>query len=160
MKTIYFVSGLGADERVFQFLDLNVEDQRHIKWIAPNPKESLVNYVKRLSEQIDQPKDSVLIGVSFGGIVAIELSKILTFSKVIIISSIKNKKEFTFYFKIAGKLGLDYLIPGKLMKRPNRFANYLFGIELSKRKLLDCIGISNFICVNMLIKQVVPAFGV
>jgi len=44
--TIYFISGLGADERVFQFLDLSDIKKVFIKWITPQINEELSAYAE------------------------------------------------------------------------------------------------------------------
>ena len=40
-KILYLLSGLGADKRVFDFLDLSDYDIFHIAWIPPLKSESL-----------------------------------------------------------------------------------------------------------------------
>jgi len=35
MAKIYFISGLGADERVFQFLNISGFETKNIKWEDP-----------------------------------------------------------------------------------------------------------------------------
>ncbi len=67
---IYFISGLGADERVFAYLDLGDREYRHISWEIPTNHETLESYCWRLIAQIDLSQDICLIGVSFGGTVA------------------------------------------------------------------------------------------
>ena len=52
MKNIYFFSGLGADERVFQYVDLSFCNPIFIKWNLPFENESIENYALRLTEQI------------------------------------------------------------------------------------------------------------
>ena len=89
---VYFISGLGADERVFQFLDLSKIEHQFIQWNEPQKKESLSSYCKKLTEQIDLKQEIILIGISFGGIIAQEISKIIECKKVIIISSVKTVK--------------------------------------------------------------------
>ena len=52
---LYFLSGLGADKRIFQ--KLNLPDQYtivHIDWIKPVPNESIAAYAQRLSVVINQ----------------------------------------------------------------------------------------------------------
>jgi esterase/lipase len=73
--TWYLISGLGADERVFDYLDVKAHTSV-IKWLEPEYKESLEDYTQRLSFRINQTEEFGIIGVSFGGIVAIELSNI------------------------------------------------------------------------------------
>ncbi len=71
MCKIYFISGLGADERVFQSLSIEKSHAAiYIKWFEPFTKETLVQYVERLKVQINQDEAYILLGVLFGGIVA------------------------------------------------------------------------------------------
>jgi len=76
---VYFISGLGADERVFQFLDLSEIEHRFIKWNVPQKNESLPSYCKRLTEQINVQQEVILIGISFGGMIAQEITKVRSF---------------------------------------------------------------------------------
>lgn len=74
---VYFISGLGADKRIFSKLTLSAEfDIIHIDWIVPFSKETLVSYAKRLSKVIDVNNPFALIGVSFGGMIAVEIAKL------------------------------------------------------------------------------------
>lgn len=72
LKDIYCVSGLGADERVFQKLKFQGYQPVHICWVEPNLEESIAEYAKRLTIQIKSERP-ILIGLSFGGIMAVEI---------------------------------------------------------------------------------------
>ncbi|POY37800.1 hypothetical protein C3K47_04505 [Solitalea longa] len=127
---VYFISGLGADKRVFDKLSLPTNFQiHHITWIEPYPKEPITDYVKRLSLQIDTSKAFCLIGLSFGGIILSELLKVVSPQKAIIISSVKSTIEFPWYFRFAGKLKLHKLILSPLLKSANWFSFKLFGLQ-------------------------------
>ncbi|RAU82324.1 alpha/beta hydrolase [Pontibacter arcticus] len=128
MSKIYFISGLGADWRMFQFLDLPEHIRKqHIRWIAPlHPDEPVQEYALRLKEQITEP-DPILIGLSFGGLVAIELSKILACRKVIIISSMATRHHLPQYYRVLGKTRLHRWLPFPLMKSIYPVAPFLFG---------------------------------
>jgi pimeloyl-ACP methyl ester carboxylesterase len=142
IKNIYIFSGLGADERVFQRLDFSDFSVTYIEWITPTVKESFEDYTSRIIEQIKTPKP-ILIGLSFGGMTAIEVAKQIETEKVILISSAKTRKEIPFYFRLVGKIGLHKLLPSKLLKNPNRFTNWFFGAtstfdkQLLKQILVD-----------------------
>lgn len=137
MDNIYFISGLGADERVFQFLDIKIQANIFfIKWIDPLKNENLQNYVKRLSRQIDSSDNNILIAVSFGGIIAIELSKIVNLKKIFIISSIKTKNEMPILYRIIKVIKIVSLIPSKLFISCNSLISFFFGIENKKEKEL------------------------
>lgn len=133
MKNVYIFSGLGADKRVFQKMDFSEYNATFVKWISPNKTENIENYVKKLTEQIKHEKP-ILIRLSFGGIIATEIAKIIETEKIILIASAKNKTEIPNYFRIAGKLNLHKLLPAKLMKMPNFFSFWFFGTENRNEK--------------------------
>lgn len=125
-KSIFIFSGLGADERVFQKLDLFNFEVIYIKWIIPHTNETIEEYASRLVCQITD-KTPILIGLSFGGIMAIEVSKQIETEKIVLISSVKTRKEIPFYFRFAGKLRLHKLLPAKILKSANFMTNWFFG---------------------------------
>ena len=110
MKDIYCISGLGADERIFKKLDVPDVNFHFVKWLQPSPNETIVSYAKRLSDQL--PADlSMLLGVSFGGMMAIEIAKLRPVSKIILISSVKTHSEVPLWMKTCGTCKLDKLLP-------------------------------------------------
>ncbi len=139
MKNLYIFSGLGADSRVFQNRDFEGYNVTFVTWILPIQKESIAEYAKRLVSQIKH-KRPILIGLSFGGIMAVEVSKIIEVEKVILIASAKNASEIPWYYKIAGKFRLYNMVPVSLMKSANFLSFWFFGIETKhEKKLLTTI---------------------
>lgn len=126
LMKVYAISGLGADERVFQNLQLNHE-LIHLKWIDPVEKESIENYAKRLAEKIDSTEEFVLLGLSFGGLIAVEISKMIQPKTTILLSSVELRSELPFVFKLAGRLNIVRWIPQFMFKIPIGLASYLFG---------------------------------
>lgn len=141
-KELYILSGLGADERVFQRLDLSGFTATFIKWIIPKDKETIENYATRLLDQITSKKP-ILIGLSFGGLIAVEIAKQIKTEKVILIASAKTKNEIPFYYRFAGQLGIHKLLPTRLLKSSNFITNWFFGTsstfdkQLLKQILID-----------------------
>ena len=135
MKNVYIFSGLGADKRVFQHMDFTYCNAIFIDWLSPKKNESISNYASRICSQIKH-ENPVLIGLSFGGIMAVEVAKLVKTEKVILIASAKNRSEIPWYYRMAGKFNLHKLLPTKLMKTPNVLSYWLFGIENSDDKKL------------------------
>lgn len=133
---LYGISGLGADKRVFDYLTLNCEFIP-VEWIKPKRKESIEEYSLRLSTVIDKKEEFGILGVSFGGLVATEISKILKPKLTILISSAETRKELRLLFRGIGKLGLINRLPARMFNPPRRIANFLFGT--SKKELLNQI---------------------
>lgn len=132
MKKIYIFSGLGPDKRVFQFMNFSDFDTTFIEWINPIKNESIENYALRLTKQITS-NNPILIGLSLGGIMAIEVAKHITTEKIILIASAKTKNEIPFYFRIAGKFKLHHILPSKLLLQANVLTYWFFGIDKKTR---------------------------
>ena len=140
LKNIYCISGLGADERVFRKLKFQGYQPVHICWVEPEPGESIAEYAKRLTTQIELERP-ILIGLSFGGIIAVEMAKHIDTEKVILISSTKNETEVPFYFKMFRWLPIYQILPARLMLWFGQlFASWFFSLEtVDERKLFKAI---------------------
>lgn len=132
---LYFFSGLGADRRLFTFLDLDGFRINYIDWIPPEVNEPIERYAGRIAQQITGVKP-ILVGLSFGGIVAVEIAKLISVEKLILISSVKEGKQLPLLYRIAGKAHLHKLIPAFLFKRPQAFTYWMFGAHTSLSKKL------------------------
>ena len=132
-KKLHIFSGLGADERVFQLMDFSDFEVVHIHFIPPFKNESLAHYATRLLDQIEGNKP-ILVGLSFGGFVALEVARQIETEKVILIASAKGQYEIPFYLRLVGKLRLHKLIPVRLLKKSGFMANWFFGASSSFEK--------------------------
>lgn len=128
MLTIYAISGLGADRRVFEFLTLRGK-LIYLDWIEPEEEETIERYALRLAQKIDQTEPYVLIGLSFGGLIAVEISKHFSPALTILISSVEVREELPLLFRGISKTGLLNLMPSPLFDLPRSFAHFIFGTE-------------------------------
>lgn len=135
MQTVYFISGMGADERVFQYLDLQFCKPRFVKWLQPLRGEELSAYAVRMAEQIRDP-NPVLVGVSFGGIVAVEITKLIPVKKLILLSSAKTGSEIPPYYRLLRFIPLHKIISGSFLKWANHFGYRVMGISKREDKIL------------------------
>ncbi len=135
MKHIYCISGFGADERVFSKLDFGDNDVHFIAWKIPEKHESIGSYAERMQKDIVH-SNPVLLGLSFGGMMSIEIAKRIAVEKVILVSSISTCRELPLYMKIAGKLRLNKLIPMKPYPILEPLENYNLGVQTKEEKEL------------------------
>ena len=134
-KVIYCISGLGADEKIFNNLELNGHYLKHIPWLKPNKKETIVEYARRMREKInDSP--AILLGVSFGGMVGIEIAKQMQIEKLIIVSSIKNVKELPGWMRLAGQLQLNKFLPTRSYKFTRKIDNDRLGVSNEEEAMM------------------------
>ncbi|PWV46461.1 alpha/beta hydrolase [Chitinophaga sp. S165] len=132
-KTVYLFSGLGADSSVFMNLELPGYHKVYINWIPALRTESIREYAGRIKSQITVENPDI-IGLSFGGIVAVEVSKQIKVNKMVLISSVRTKSELNrkqFFFM---KLGFYRIIPGSLIRRANFLTYQYFGAKSPKDK--------------------------
>lgn len=130
---LYAISGLGVDSRVFDGLELECE-LIPLEWIEPYDNESIQSYSMRLAESIDQSEEYGILGVSFGGLVATEISQKLNPKLTVLVSTAETKDGLTSLFKLIGKFNLnDYLSTG-MYDPPRALSYFMFGTD-NKEKL-------------------------
>lgn len=139
MKTIYFISGLGADERMFEQLTLPPGiSVVYLSWLQPLPGETIDAYAQRMSAGIDTSQTFYLAGLSFGGMVATEMLRYVQPEKTILISSAACRYELPALYRFAGAVGLHRLLTVKLAANASLIVSYLFQLKTpAQRKMVQ-----------------------
>jgi pimeloyl-ACP methyl ester carboxylesterase len=115
---VYFLSGMGADHRAFSFITLPKGFEAiHIPWIKPDKKEPLAAYALRLAGAIRTSEPFILVGLSMGGMMAIEIAKKIPPVCTVLISSIPLSGQLPGYYRVAAKLNAGFLFPPSLLKK-------------------------------------------
>src|SRR5919112_538737 len=130
---VYFISGLGANRKAFNFLDLSFCEPVFIEWLKPEKKETLEHYAKRLRSTIKE-EHPVIVGVSFGGMLATEMAKKDPLLKGIIISSNKSAAEFPGYLRIWRHFPAYKWVPEKLVKLGGQLTRPFVGPKGKEQK--------------------------
>ncbi len=126
---LYLIPGLGADGRIFERLRLHGPVQV-LDWFEPlAPDEPLAAYVARLAVPIPPDEPCWIIGVSFGGIVALELGCLRPLARVILISSLAAPTERTGWVQLGAWLHLDSWVPVGALRRLPRAGEWFFGVS-------------------------------
>jgi pimeloyl-ACP methyl ester carboxylesterase len=131
---VYFITGLGADKTVFQLLDLQYCEPIFIDWIKPLRNESLPHYALRLKEHYKIADDAVIVGLSFGGMLAIEIAKQFAQTKIIILSSAKTKNEIPVFYRLGKYVPLYKWAPDAVQTVIMLLLEKRFGITSPKGK--------------------------
>jgi len=114
---IYLIPGLATDKTIYKDLinELNASCEV-IEFKPLKEDDSLHDYAIKMCEDIDDSKPFVLIGTSFGGILAMEMAKIKHPEKIVIVSSAKNREELSPIMRLKGASFFVSMIPDKIMK--------------------------------------------
>jgi len=141
---IYLISGLGADRTIFRNLTFSsAENIHYLDWIDPKPKESLKEYAFRLAEGIDRSVPFAVIGLSFGGIAGNYHPQL-----TVLTSSVPTKQDLPWYFRLAGRMRLNKLVPVFKPKTVPRFIASFFGVETK----------DDHVCFQQLLESTDPRF--
>ncbi|MEZ4779540.1 MAG: alpha/beta hydrolase [Flavobacteriaceae bacterium] len=136
---VYFVPGLAAGKEIFKNISLpeNAYELHIIEWLHPQKKESLSEYAKRMASFVTE-ESSVLIGVSFGGVMVQEMAAFLKLKKLIIVSSVKCRTELPKRFTVAKFTRAYKLLPTGLVSTIGTLSKFAIGPRSKKRlKLYD-----------------------
>jgi pimeloyl-ACP methyl ester carboxylesterase len=134
-KHVYFFPGLGASPKIFEYISLPEDrvEMHLLEWKVPlSIDESIQDYAARMCGDIRHEKP-ILVGVSFGGILVQEMSKIIELEKLIIISSIKTHHELPNRLKVIRDTRAYKLFPAKMAENLDEYTKYFLGDFLKKK---------------------------
>lgn len=96
---VFMLPGLTRGYPVLDGLLQRVPNSQAVPLVDPLPRERLPAYAERLGNEI--PADSVIVGVSFGGIAASEIAKTLKPRGLILISTVRHRTQLPRRWKLA-----------------------------------------------------------
>ena len=109
---------MGADHRAFSYITLPKGFEAiHLPWIKPDKNEPLAAYALRLGGAINPSAPFMLVGLSMGGMMAVEIAKKFPPVCTVLISSIPQSGQLPGYYRLAAKLNLGFLFPPTLLKK-------------------------------------------
>lgn len=156
---VYFLPGLAANPSIFKNIQLDPDrfEMYFLEWMIPFEEESISEYALRFCSKVKH-SNAVLVGVSFGGIVAQEMNLVHNFRKIVIISSVKTRQELPLHLQLAGKTKVYKLMPTSLFAQNiDLLSKYAFGKPIVKRLDLykQYLSITDKRYLDWAIKQVV-----
>ncbi len=129
--------GMAASSTIFERIKLP-EDQFEIhllEWFVPKNNQSLTAYAEQMAKNIKH-ENSILVGVSFGGILVQEMKQYVKPKKVVIISSVKSNAELPRRMKVAKTTKAYKLIPTKLFENIEVLAKFTLGSSMIKQRMV------------------------
>ena len=107
----------------------------HIPWPDYDEHDELACYAQKVSALIKE-ENPVILGVSLGGMIGVEICKIRPVKKLILISSAKTKNEMPPYDGLFGRLMKSKILPPFVYKMPNQVLMDKFGAETEEDEAL------------------------
>jgi pimeloyl-ACP methyl ester carboxylesterase len=97
---IYLIPGLGADQGNYPAPWDELPNCTCLSWPEYHGKASIAEVARFVAEAWQLPPDAILVGTSFGGLVACELSKVLPVHAVVLVASTTSRDAFIVADKI------------------------------------------------------------
>ncbi len=101
---LWFLPGLAANHKLFAPQLAELPEAQVLEWIPPEAEESLAAYAQRWSQHLDLGPKDILVGMSFGGQVALELAKHLPLKACLLISANRRSQEIRSQFRLQAKV--------------------------------------------------------
>ena len=128
---------MGFDDRIFGKLELDDFEFEYLNWIEPTRDESIKEYAVRFSKRIkEDTRNIILIGHSFGGIIAQEIAEFKQIDQIILLSSIKSRRELPVHFKLAKPLQIHKLFTKGLTTKTIKYWGKTHGYETREEQNL------------------------
>ena len=101
---IILLSGMGATGRLFDLIRPGMSDLKSPDWIAPKPGETLNQYAARFADLVNPGVPCIVGGLSFGGMVALEMAPHLSCRHCVLIGSIRSPAELPLWVRVGARI--------------------------------------------------------
>nr|WP_262922034.1 alpha/beta fold hydrolase [Hymenobacter cellulosivorans] len=129
-RVFYLIPGLGADERVFKNLLPLLDGEAHvIHWLTPEATETLPQYVARMAQAVPPDQPCFVVGVSFGGVVALEIARLRPYARAVLVSSIPDADALPRLLRVIRATRVYKLVPPQMLKLFPRAGQWYFGVR-------------------------------
>ncbi|PZF74230.1 alpha/beta fold hydrolase [Taibaiella soli] len=135
MKSIYCISGLGADQRIFQKISIEGFELKPVPWPEVDMHDDMACYAQKIIATIPEP-NPIVMGVSFGGMLTVEVAKQIPVEKAILISSVKKRSELPPFSGFVQWLAQSNILPIGLLKHIHGPVYKQFGVTSEDGKKL------------------------
>ncbi|MEM7660006.1 MAG: alpha/beta hydrolase [Bacteroidota bacterium] len=122
-RQLLFLPGLGYTQEIFGRLpQTRLPEARLLNWIDPHPNESRQAYARRWFQPYSNLQQApLLIGHSFGGMMAQEIAAIFPIHRIILISNVRCREQLPLGLRLASPLRIYRLFTRGICIKTVRF---------------------------------------
>lgn len=99
---LILLPGLGTDARLYALQKTAFPELIVPEWLPPKWNESLPQYAARMARAVDPGVPCYIGGVSFGGMVALEMTRHLNARACFLISTLRSARELPLWARVLG----------------------------------------------------------
>lgn len=135
MINYYLIPGMGADNRLFKHFHLPNGKVHHLDWIPHRGSKNLCDYASLMAERITTD-NNVIIGSSMGGMVTVEISKLINPMGAVLVSAPTGRHEFPQILKNINALRLHRALTPKQVLRVSKLADLFMGFKTPEQRAM------------------------
>ena len=126
---------MGADKRLFQHFNLTNGKVHHLDWIPHGSSKNLAEYATLMAERITTEKN-VVVGSSMGGMVTVEIAKLIQPKGAVLVSAPSGRHEFPQVLKNLNALRLHRALTPKQVLRISTLADLFMGFKTDEQRAM------------------------
>lgn len=153
---IYAIPGLGTAEKLYVNTKIKGVEIIVLDWPTPDKNDTMQTYARKFLPQINTSVPFCLLGVSFGGMLCTELSKITTPQKTFLVSTSKSRKELPWFIKMFKYFPVHKIISEKQHRKMAYQGRWIIGF--GKAYIPEFLGMINSMtenyfkyCINIIV---------
>ena len=117
MIKMYAIPGLGTTQELFINIRIKNTEIIVLDWPIPSANDTMQSYAKKFLPLIDTSNPFYLMGVSFGGMICTELSKLISPVKTFLISTCKTRQELPWFIKTLKHIPIHLVLSEKYHRK-------------------------------------------
>jgi hypothetical protein len=137
----YFIGGIATDKQLYQHQLEHIPGSVYLPFPQHDIHDTMETYVQKFIPLIDTSKPFNIVGCSMGGIMTMELLKYINPEKVILISSVKCRKEMPWNLRQLKYTKLHKLFSGSMFIKSivlgSRFIKEVNAIPYLREKVIS-----------------------
>lgn len=153
---IYAIPGLGTTEKLYVNTVIPGVDIKVLEWPLPEKDDTMQSYARKFLPQINTDVPFCLLGVSFGGMLCVELSRMISPKKIFLISTSKTRKELPWFIRLFKHIPIHRIISEKQHRKMAYQGRWLIGF--GKAFIPEFLGMVNSMrenyfqnCINIIV---------
>ncbi len=153
---IYAIPGLGTTEKLYENIVIKDVEMIVLKWPMPERVDTMRSYARKFLPQINTEIPFCLMGVSFGGMLCVELSELISPKKIFLISTSKQRSELPWFIRLFKNIPVHKIIPEKQHRKMAYESGWLIGF--GKAYIPQYLGMINSMkadyfknCINIIV---------
>lgn len=161
---VYAIPGLGTTEKLYANTYIKNHEVVVLNWPLPTLDDTMESYAKKFLPQIDQTKPFCLLGVSFGGMICSELSKLTSPFKLFLVSTSKSRIELPWYLKVLKHIPIHKTVSEKYHRKLAYHGKWFIGF--GNAYIPEYLGMVNSMtenyfkfCINIIVNWTGKDFG-